>query len=394
MSVRTTSTRAAVAGLALALGGALLGAAPAVAAPEPAAPGTVTATSALPQDLWYPGTAHAERVTYWTTGAAGEPALSTGAVFVPEGEAPEGGWPVISWAHGTVGLGDDCAPSLVGPGSRERDFAYLGTWLSEGYAVVASDYAGLGTPGTMPYLDGKAEAHNVVDMVKAGRAVEPSLSNTWVAIGQSQGGGAAITTARYATEFGGPELDYRGAVGTGVPAYIENIVALAGPGFPPVGLPSGLTAYALYILAGLNAAHPELDIPSLLNDDGRGWLAKAETECYAPFKASLGGLVIGSLFDKPLSTIPNVQGVLTDYMGVPESGYDKPFFMGQGLKDTDIIMPSTLLLGSTLARNGEPVTFKTYPTDHSGTMAASLPDTVPFVRALFDGQTPAPSFGS
>lgn len=392
--IRSTRRRAGVLGLALAVGGVLLGAAPAVAAPESAAPGTVTASETLPRDLWYPGSADAKKLTYWTTGATGEPALSTGTVFVPEGPAPEGGWPVLSWAHGTVGLGDGCAPSVVGPGARERDFAYLGTWLDQGYAVVASDYAGLGTPGTMAYLDGKSEAHNVVDMVKAGRAVEPSLSNTWVAIGQSQGAGAAITTARYATEFGGPDLDYRGAVGTGVPAYIENIVALAGPGFPPVALPGGLTVYSLYILAGLNAAHPELDLPSLLNDSGRSWLAKAETECYDQLKSAASGLVIGSLFAKPLSTIPNIQGVLADYMGVPETGYDKPFFMGQGLKDTDIIMPSTLLLASTLARNGEPVTFKTYPTDHSGTMAASLPDTLPFVRALFDGETPAPSTGS
>lgn len=391
--IATTRLRAGMLCLAVGVGATLLGA-PATAAPTANAPGTVIANDALPQDLWYPGTAEARKLTYWTTGSRGEPALSTGTVFLPEGQAPEGGWPVLSWAHGTVGLGDDCAPSVVGPGARDRDFAYLGTWLDQGYAIVASDYAGLGTPGTMPYLDGKAEAHSVVDMVKAGRAAEPSLSEKWVAIGQSQGGGAAITTARYATEFGGPDLDYRGAVGTGVPAYIENIVALAGPGFPPVALPAGLTSYALYILAGLNAAHPELDIPSLLNEDGRRWLARAEVDCYGDLHEAVSGLVLGSLFDQPLSSIPDVHGVLTDYMGIPETGYDKPFFMGQGLKDTDIVMPSTLLLGSTLARNGEPVTFRTYPTDHSGTMQASLVDSVPFVRDLFDGRTPAPSFGS
>ncbi|TQF66239.1 lipase [Rhodococcus spelaei] len=390
----STRLRAGILGLALAIGGGALGSAPAVAAPNSTAPGTVTATAPLPQELWYPGTAHAEKLTYWTVGANGRPAQSTGTVFVPAGRAPAGGWPVISWAHGTVGLADDCAPSVAGPAARDRDFEYLGTWLAQGYAIVASDYAGLGTEGTMPYLDGKAEAHSVVDMVKAGRSAEPTLSNTWVTIGQSQGGGAAITTARYATEFGGPALDYRGAVGTGVPAYIENIVALAGPGVPPIGLPAGLTAYGLYILAGLNAAHPEVNIPSLLNAEGKDWMAKAESECIGPFEESVRGLVLGSLFAKPLSSIPNVHGLLTEYMGIPETGYDKPFFIGQGLKDTDIIMPSTLLLGSTLARNGEPVTFKTYPTDHSGTMAASLADTVPFVRALFDGKTPAPSFGS
>ena len=32
-----------------------------------------------------------------------------------QGRAPRGGWPVLSWAHGTSGLGDRCAPSVVGP---------------------------------------------------------------------------------------------------------------------------------------------------------------------------------------------------------------------------------------------------------------------------------------
>ena len=95
--------------------------------------------------------------------------------------------------------------------------------------MVASDSAGLGTDGLPAYLNGRSEAHNVVDMVKAGRAYAQArlgageqLSNRWVVIGQSQGGGAAIYTARYATEFGGDGLRYTGAVGTGVPAYIEH----------------------------------------------------------------------------------------------------------------------------------------------------------------------------
>ena len=74
-------------------------------------------------------------------------ALSTGTLFLPKGRAPRGGWPVISWAHGTSGLGDRCAPSVVGPALPQRDRPYLANWMRQGYAIVASDYAGLGTPG-------------------------------------------------------------------------------------------------------------------------------------------------------------------------------------------------------------------------------------------------------
>ncbi len=382
-------------------------AAPTDAAPAAAAPGSLAAMapgqlasapepvgpSAADGTLWIPGAAHAWKVTYRTTTSGERPALSTGTVYVPAGPAPEGGWPVISWAHGTTGLGDTCAPSAQGWSQRDRD--YLAHWMDQGYAVVATDYAGLGTPGGMPYLDGKVEAHNVVDMVKAGRNLPGAdLADEWVVIGQSQGGGAAITTARYATGFGGPELDYRGAVGTGVPAYIENIVETAGPGMPPVALPDGLTAYGIYILAGLDTAHPELGIESVLTDRGREMLGLANTQCLHEFEETASGTVLGSLFTAPLSSLPRFHQVLMEYMKMPEDGFGEPFFMGQGLRDIDIILPSTLLYAATLQAGGQPITFRAYPTDHSGTMAASLPDSTPFVRALFDGDPPAPSFGS
>lgn len=356
-------------------------------------PGTLTSLEPFDQGMWIPGTARAWKVAYRTTTANDQPALSTGTVYVPEGPAPEGGWPVVSWAHGTTGLADQCAPS--NEGWSDRDMDYLSHWLDQGYAIVATDYAGLGTPGGLAYLDGKVEAHNVVDMVKAGRNIDGAdLSDTWVVIGQSQGGGAAITTARYATEYGGDSLDYRGAVGTGVPAYIENIVAIAGPHMPPIALPEGMTAYGLYILAGLDNAHPDLGIPSVLTDRGRELLDLAKEQCLGDFERTAQGTVLGSLFTAPLSSLPDFHRVLFDYMKMPETGFGEPLFIGQGLKDTDIIMPSTLIYAKTLQANGQPLTFRAYPTDHSGAMSASLPDTTPFVRSLFDGDPPAPSFGS
>ena len=80
----------------------------------------------------------------------------TAAVFLPYGKTPEGGWPVVVWAHGTVGVAHDCAPSLNV--RTDRDKQYLNTWLSLGYAVVAPDYAGLGSAGLHHYLNARGEA--------------------------------------------------------------------------------------------------------------------------------------------------------------------------------------------------------------------------------------------
>ncbi|MBF6333825.1 lipase family protein [Nocardia transvalensis] len=352
-------------------------AAPAVGAVESVEPLSAAAT--------LPGSVNSERILYSTTTVRDQPTVGSAAVYFPPGEPPAGGWPIIAWAHGTVGLGDDCAYSVGGPAEVDRDWSYLGAWLQQGYAIVAADYAGLGTPGEHPYLNGVVEAHNVVDAVRAASAHYSSLSKKWVVVGQSQGGGAAVTTARYATEFGGTELDYRGAVATGVPAYIEDILPALGPGVPPVKLSPDSTAYVLFILNGLRTTYPELNIDSFLTDAGRHWAARAQHECVLALadESAAQNVVVGNLFARPLAQIPDLHGLLARYLGLPESGYDKPLFMGQGLRDTDVITPETLRFAAVLQANRQPVTVKTYPTDHSGTVNASLVDSVPFVRGLF-----------
>lgn len=361
-----------------------------VAAAEPTAPpgtpGTLVASAPSPAPI--PGSADARRITYWTVGPQDRPALSTGGVYLPAGTPPEGGWPVLAWAHGTSGLGDDCAPSVIGPTLPERDYPYLQRWLDEGYAIVATDYVGLGTPGVHPYLDGKTSAHSVVDSVAAARSLHPELSNRWAVVGQSQGGGAAVTTARYATQFQAPDLDFRGAVGTGVPANIELALLPLGPGVPPVAISDGLTEYVLYILAGLRSARPDIDLDSYLTPLGRGWVDRAETVCAVPFEEKVRGLRLGDLFSRPLAQVPDLYGVLNGYMGVPTSGYDRPVFIGQGLADVDVPAPSALTLAAAMTANGEPLTFRTYPGDHSAAFRDSQPDAIAFVNGLFGRARP------
>jgi hypothetical protein len=34
------------------------------------------------------------------------PVVVSGVLFVPKGTPPQGGWPLMAWAHGTVGSAD------------------------------------------------------------------------------------------------------------------------------------------------------------------------------------------------------------------------------------------------------------------------------------------------
>ncbi|MEJ6550678.1 lipase family protein [Corynebacterium sp. USCH3] len=345
---------------------------------------------ALNPDLGLGSAGPQQRFVYSTVDQHGAVASSTAAVFLPDGPAPEGGWPVLAWAHGTVGLGDECTPSALPRG--DRDAGYLNHWLEQGYAVVASDYVGMGTPGLMSYLNGSVSAANVIDSVAAARSLDSvgtSLSSSWAVIGQSQGGGAALHVAHAATQRSGElGLDYRGAVATGAPAYIEELVLTGSPSFPPVVLPTGLNVYTAYILAGFREAHPEIDLDSVLSEEGRQIADMAETACTQALTDALDGVGLSRAFTAPISSVPGLEPALRDYMATPTDGYDKPVFVGHGLLDMDVPSPIGVILNSQMWLNqflgsNERVDVHWYPEDHSGAMVASMADSTPFLRSLF-----------
>lgn len=355
----------------------LVAAPPATAKTEP--PGTVVSSTPLPREMWLPGTGSARRVTYVSTGPTGKRALSSGAMFVPAGTPPKGGWPVVSWAHGTVGIGDQCAPSTAG--RSERDITYLSKWMSQGYAIVATDYVGLGTPGVHAYLDGRSAAYSVTDMVRAARGLDPSLARRWIAMGQSQGGHSTLFTASMAPRYA-PELDFRGAVTTGAPSNLAQVFSLAGPYIPDLPL-GGLIPYTAYLLAGLEAARPGFSADRYLTPVGIAAVRDARTLCYADLKARLAGVTLGKMLKRSLFDADFYQ-TASSVLDVPLSGYQRPFFMAQGTNDLDVPIPLTLKFVADLKARGVKFSFKVYPgADHSATMAASLPDTIPYVRRLF-----------
>ncbi|WP_348726530.1 prolyl oligopeptidase family serine peptidase [uncultured Mycolicibacterium sp.] len=348
-------------------------------------PGTTIESVPLDPAMSLTGAGPAYRVLYSTVDQHDQPAVSTGAVFLPPGPAPEGGFPVIAWAHGTVGLGDDCTPSAL-PRSP-RDDEYLSHWLNQGYAVVASDYAGLGTPGLMSYLNSVTTAHGVVDSVIAAHDMGLPLSPEWAIVGQSQGGGAAVASARWATEFSaGTGLDYRGVVATGTPANIDNFVRQAGPALQLPELGPVANAYTAYILAAFREARPDLDINSVLTPEGLAAAERAETVCVRALTDELADLTPAAFFSAPLSSIPGMADALYEYMGTPSTGFDRPLFLGVGLLDRDVPPASTLAFYDQLVANNQNVTLRIYPEeDHSGTVLASMADSTPFLRSVFAG---------
>ncbi len=132
-----------------------------------------------------------QRILYTSTDARWNSGVVpvSGTLYLPKGQPPRGGWPLVAWAHGTLGIADPCAPSWTL--HRPRDGAYLNRWLEQGFAVVATDYQGLGGPGPHTYLFWEAEGRSVLDSARAALAANPGrIANVLVITGQSQGSGA------------------------------------------------------------------------------------------------------------------------------------------------------------------------------------------------------------
>jgi len=354
------------------------------------ASGPLGATPAAPGDLlsaapyrasWVPSAAaQAYKLHYRTPDHRGQLAEGTGLLYLPAGAAPVGGWPVVSWAHGTQGIADRCAPSVSGPYQPERDGRFLDLFLAQGYAVVAADYQGLGSPGDHAYLHVRTAARNAIDLVKASHQYlgRTTLSPRWVSVGHSQGGAAALAAGHIADTYGGPSLRYRGSFTTGTPTAVELTALVMKPDNHTAN-PGALNAYHAYLLDGLLQVAPQID--RVLSDEGRARVALARGQCLGELAATLEGADTGSMFTTPLTDVAGIWTLLHDYLGVPRRGFSQPLMLGHGSEDRDVPYLTTLLYAAGLALRGEPVAFRRYPVDHRGTLDAAAADGLAFVRA-------------
>lgn len=356
----------------------------------------VAAQAAEPGDLvsavpyraaWVPSqAAQAYKLHYRTPDHRGQLAEGSGLLYLPAGAPPADGWPVVSWAHGTQGIADRCAPSVSGPYQPERDGRFLDQFLAQGFAVVAADYQGLGSPGHHAYLHVRTAARNTIDLVKASHQWlgRTTLSPRWVSVGHSQGGAAALAAGHIAPTYGGPALHYRGSFTTGTPTAVELTALVMKPDnhAPNAG---ALNAYHAYLLDGLLQVAPQID--RVLSDTGRARVALAREQCLGELSRTLEGADTGSMFTAPLTTVPGIWALLHNYLGVPRHGFTQPLMLAHGTADQDVPYLTTLLYAAGLALRSEPVAFRQYPVDHRATLDAAAADGLAFVRArLEDGR--------
>src|ERR1035437_5675782 len=211
--------------------------------PDPlpaAAPGSIVRSEPIPHAVGLPAQATAYRVLYHSESTTGADIAVSGTVVIPARPPPVTGYPIVTWAHGTTGLADACAPSKQGVNT----IPYLSEFIDEGMIVAATDYQGLGTLGIHPYLVGQSEGQAVLDAARAARNLAGSIASDSVIIfGHSQGGQAALFAGQISHLYA-PDLFVVGVVAV---APVSNVseFAPAVPGRNPDTF-SGYVVMALY----------------------------------------------------------------------------------------------------------------------------------------------------
>jgi dienelactone hydrolase len=149
-------------------------------------------------------------ILYRSRGVQDEPIAVSGLVLAPDSD-PESPRPVLSIAHGTTGLADICAPSR----SVDKRIEIIAAGIpaaADGWVVAATDYAGLGTPGQHPYIDGPTEGRAQLHAAIAAAQIPDAVAGTTVGLqGISQGGHSTLWAAQLAATEA-PGLDVVGAV--------------------------------------------------------------------------------------------------------------------------------------------------------------------------------------
>lgn len=297
----------------------------------PSTPGTLVRWEPYDGDL--PTGMTGYRLLYVTTDATDTPVLASAALAVPTGTTTPA--PLITWAHGTVGVARDCAPTIGPDAITEAGMPAMDALVPHGWAMVATDYPGMGTDGAFPFLIGEGEGRAVLDAARAARQVpRVSIADETVVWGHSQGGHAALWAGQLAASYA-PDVR---VVGTAALSPASDPEAIAQSVLDHPGAPGASLATAFVVDA--YARYYDLDEDRVLAPSARTLVREAAARCTgqgATLVTVLTGLAIAR--DRSIIVPGALDGEFGDRLrdNIATGPWSAPLLFAQG--EADQVVP-------------------------------------------------------
>ena len=298
------------------------------------------------------------------------------------------GFPLLGLAHGTTGLVPECgmsqAPFTAGTTGFEY-WEFLGRQIvANGWAVVVTDYEGMGAPGNPTYLLRK-QGYDVLDSLRAAVRFRPQTvdaTNVGI-IGHSEGAYAALAAGDMWTAYA-PDVMLRGVVSIapgGVPPLPFALNALSSAsGAGGAGPRNG---YVTYLSTSWAATYPELLSPdAFFTDEGAQIIPEAAKLCQGEVVAELTEPFTNYFRADLPKEIVTVAAMNTPITRRSEA----PTLMLQGQKDTGIVPQITRGFANLMCSYGSTTEYRQFATDtHRSSVFTSVPDWTDWFADRFAG---------
>jgi Secretory lipase len=311
------------------------------------------------------------RILYHSRTASGEDVAVSAVVLIPDGKNPASGWPLIAWAHEFRGAARQCAPSLMknlGVGPRLAMYANLG------YAVVATDYSGLGADSGKPVVDMQSNALDVLYSVPAARAAMKEIGPKWIAVGPFQGALAVVAVAE--SEVRDP--NYLGSVATSGVADAQQVYEHFAQ--------SSSNRMLLVLASTIKALYPGFQVSEMLLDKA--------LPAYQSVAQICGGEAEPEFTNEMLKPGWENNQFVKEFFSANTPGQKPahgPLLVIGGEADPAVPVDMSAKIVARTCKLGSRILLLKYPDlDASGVMGASVADQISWIKARFAGDA-APS---
>ncbi len=340
--------------------------------PLPPAPAGTLIRSEQSDDYLLPPEIVVTRFLYHSRSSTGRDVAVSGVVVVPDRKAPPGGWPLIAWAHNFQDIARQCAPSLL---ENLGEGSYFAMFNKLGFAVVATDYVGLGTNFQSGYLNLRSNAMDVIASVQASRSAVPQLGARWIAMGEGEGGVVSAAVAEAESKIHDP--DFLGSLGLGELVDSQNIASRWITADP---------VRMIYVAHGIKAAFPSFQPSSILTSQAMAYYRRALTSCDT--LGNLPPLSSGQVLKPGWDTNPFVKKYFeSNTLG--RTSASRPLFILIADSNSPVSMTMTEQAVQRLCSQGDRVLFKKFKSSGSKTLIGdSVGDQIAWIQARFSNRVP------